>query len=77
MLAYTATHALQLGGLQLERDVRAIVGFLTSSTDTPVRDKFARVFQMCTVLSIDSVSTQLPVSTALATFRALLTALPA
>ena len=47
--------ALQLGAMQLERDVRATVAFLTTATDLAVRDKFARLTQVCTVLSVEEV----------------------
>lgn len=36
----------QLGGLQLERDVRLLVSVLGEATGRPVRDKFARLAQV-------------------------------
>jgi hypothetical protein len=46
---------LQLGAMQLERDVRAITAFLTSRTDAAIRDKFTRLSQICTVLAVEEV----------------------
>ena len=46
---------LQLGGLQLDRDLRSLLGYLSSLTPWPVRDKFARLTQMATILSLDQV----------------------
>ncbi|GBF96968.1 hypothetical protein Rsub_09048 [Raphidocelis subcapitata] len=45
----------QLGGLQLDRDVRALVAATGAMTARTVRDKFARLTQMATVLSLESV----------------------
>ena len=46
----------QLGGLQLERDVRLLVSVLGEATGRPVRDKFARLAQMGTLLGLESVA---------------------
>jgi hypothetical protein len=46
----------QLGGLQLERDVRALVAACAPLSSRTVRDKFARLSQMATALSVESVS---------------------
>ncbi|KAH7864573.1 hypothetical protein Vadar_031140 [Vaccinium darrowii] len=46
----------QLGGLQLDRDVRAIVSHFLSVTQRTVRDKFARLTQMATILNLEKVS---------------------
>eukprot|EP01018_Ginkgo_biloba_P012353 Gb_28119 [translate_table: standard] len=46
----------QLGGLQLDRDVRTLVGHFSSMTQRTVRDKFARLTQMATILNIEKVS---------------------
>lgn len=43
-----------LGGLQLERDVRALVNHLSEQTARTVRDKFARLTQMATVLNVEA-----------------------
>lgn len=45
----------QLGGLQLDKDVRALVSALSEMTSRTVRDKFARLNQMGIVLSLESV----------------------
>ena len=36
----------QLGGLQLDRDVRALVAYAGELTQRPVRDKFAELTQV-------------------------------
>ncbi|KAI4378391.1 hypothetical protein MLD38_015876 [Melastoma candidum] len=46
----------QLGGLQLDRDVRALVSHFSSMTQRTVRDKFARITQMATILNLEKVS---------------------
>ncbi|KAF3620654.1 Conserved oligomeric Golgi complex subunit 4 [Capsicum annuum] len=46
----------QIGGLQLDRDVRAIVSYFSSMTQRTVRDKFARLTQMATILNLEKVS---------------------
>ena len=43
----------QLGGLQLERDVRMLTGALGEVTQRTVRDKFARLAQMALLLSVE------------------------
>lgn len=43
----------QLGGLQLDRDVRLLVSALSDITQRTVRDKFARLTQMATVLGLE------------------------
>uniref|UniRef100_A0A7S3RBF0 Conserved oligomeric Golgi complex subunit 4 n=1 Tax=Dunaliella tertiolecta TaxID=3047 RepID=A0A7S3RBF0_DUNTE len=45
----------QLGGLQLDRDIRALVGHLSELTSRTVRDKFARLNQMALVLGLETV----------------------
>ena len=45
----------QLGGLQLDRNVRALVATLSEVTQRTVRDKFAKLSQMSTILSLESV----------------------
>ena len=44
----------QLGGLQLERDVRMLTGALGEVTQRTVRDKFSRLAQMATLLSVEA-----------------------
>ena len=46
----------QLGGLQLDRDVRVLTNTLSDITQQAVRDYFARLSQMATILSLESVS---------------------
>lgn len=45
----------QLGGLQLDRDMRTLVNQLSELTSRTVRDKFARLTQIATVLNLESV----------------------
>lgn len=45
----------RLGGIQLERDLRTILTYITSLTSWTVRDKFARIQQMALVLSVENV----------------------
>jgi hypothetical protein len=47
---------LQLGGLQFDKELRALVGYLSSVTTWTVRDKFARLTQMATILNLEKVS---------------------
>ncbi|KAG4142288.1 hypothetical protein ERO13_D06G121400v2 [Gossypium hirsutum] len=46
----------QLGGLQLDRDTRALVSHFSGMTQKTVRDKFARLTQMATILNLEKVS---------------------
>ncbi|KAB2041058.1 hypothetical protein ES319_D02G123200v1 [Gossypium barbadense] len=46
----------QLGGLQLDRDTRALVSHFSGMTQRTVRDKFARLTQMVTILNLEKVS---------------------
>lgn len=46
----------QLGGLQLDRDARTLVGHFSNMTQRTVRDKFARLTQMATILNLEKVS---------------------
>eukprot|EP00049_Salpingoeca_infusionum_P015082 m.289115 g.289115 ORF g.289115 m.289115 type:complete len:745 (-) comp15807_c0_seq1:1516-3750(-) len=43
----------QLGALQLERDVASLSAFISRASDCAVRDKFQRLNQICTLLSLD------------------------
>lgn len=45
----------QVGGLQLDRDVRALVVYAGDLTQCPVRDKFAELTQKATLLSLEVV----------------------
>jgi len=44
----------QLGGLLLEKDVRNIVSYTANLSQRTVRDKFARLSQMATLLNLES-----------------------
>ncbi|XP_068651260.1 conserved oligomeric Golgi complex subunit 4-like isoform X2 [Aristolochia californica] len=46
----------QLGGLQLDRDARALVSHFSGMATRTVRDKFARLTQMATILNLEKVS---------------------
>lgn len=46
----------QLGGLQLDRDVRTLVATVSDMTQRTVRDKFGKLNQMATILSLESVA---------------------
>ncbi|CAM8941950.1 unnamed protein product [Rhodiola kirilowii] len=46
----------QLGGLQLDRDARTLVSHFSGMTQRTVRDKFARLTQMATILNLEKVS---------------------
>eukprot|EP00096_Caligus_rogercresseyi_P000511 TRINITY_DN10984_c0_g1_i1.p1 TRINITY_DN10984_c0_g1~~TRINITY_DN10984_c0_g1_i1.p1 ORF type:complete len:746 (-),score=240.52 TRINITY_DN10984_c0_g1_i1:1-2100(-) len=46
----------RLGGLQFDREVRSLVSFLTSVTTWTIRDKFARLNQIATILNIEELS---------------------
>ena len=46
----------QLGGLQFDKELRALVGYLTNITEWTVRDKFARLTQIATILNLEKVS---------------------
>lgn len=49
----------QLGGVQLDKDLRVLTGYLSSHTSWPVRDKFARLMQISTLLTLETVSSAL------------------
>uniref|UniRef100_A0A8C4QWS1 Conserved oligomeric Golgi complex subunit 4 n=1 Tax=Eptatretus burgeri TaxID=7764 RepID=A0A8C4QWS1_EPTBU len=46
----------RLGGLQFDKDLRALVAYLTSVSSWSVRDKFARLSQIGTILNLERVS---------------------
>ncbi len=46
----------QLGGLQLDRDLRLMLSTLADLTQKPVRDKFSRLTQTATLLSLEGLS---------------------
>ena len=47
--------AFQLGGLQFDKELRTLVGYLTAITQWTIRDKFARLTQIATVLNLEKV----------------------
>ena len=54
-LFLTDPHIFQLGGLQFDKELRVLVGYLTSVTTWTIRDKFARLTQMATILNLEKV----------------------
>lgn len=48
---------VQLGGLQFDKEVRASMTYLTNATSLPIRDKFQRLTQIATLLSLEKVQT--------------------
>eukprot|EP00051_Salpingoeca_urceolata_P034924 m.27301 g.27301 ORF g.27301 m.27301 type:complete len:772 (+) comp8513_c0_seq1:208-2523(+) len=46
----------RLGGLQFDRDLRSLVTSVSEATQWPVRDKFARLSQVSTLLNLESVA---------------------
>ncbi|KAL3280546.1 hypothetical protein HHI36_003778 [Cryptolaemus montrouzieri] len=45
-----------LGGLILDKEVRSLASYITAATSWSVRDKFARLTQIATVLNLEQVS---------------------
>ncbi|XP_065827817.1 conserved oligomeric Golgi complex subunit 4-like [Oscarella lobularis] len=46
----------QLGGLQFDKELRSLVAYLSSVTQWTVRDRFARLTQLATLLNLERVS---------------------
>uniref|UniRef100_A0A3Q2XSI7 Conserved oligomeric Golgi complex subunit 4 n=1 Tax=Hippocampus comes TaxID=109280 RepID=A0A3Q2XSI7_HIPCM len=46
----------RLGGLQFDKELRSLVAYLTTVTTWTIRDKFARLTQMATVLNLERVT---------------------
>lgn len=46
---------LQLGGLQFDKELRSLIAYLTTVTTWTIRDKFARLSQMATILNLERV----------------------
>uniref|UniRef100_A0A1B6DE98 Conserved oligomeric Golgi complex subunit 4 n=2 Tax=Clastoptera arizonana TaxID=38151 RepID=A0A1B6DE98_9HEMI len=46
----------RLGGLALDKEVRSLVSYLSNATSWSVRDKFARLTQIATVLNLERVT---------------------
>ena len=49
----------QLGGLQFDKELRSLVGYLTAVTQWTIRDKFARLTQIATILNLERVREKL------------------
>jgi len=49
----------QLGGLQLDRELRTLTSGMAALTQRSVRDKFARLTQIATILNLESVAEML------------------
>jgi len=47
---------LQLGGLQFDKELRSLIAYLTTVTTWTIRDKFARLSQMATILNLERVT---------------------
>lgn len=45
----------QIGGLQFDKDVRALLSFFTSRTQRTVRDKYARLTQIASILKVSKI----------------------
>lgn len=45
-----------LGGLQFDKELRSLVNYLTSATTWTIRDKFARLSQISTILNLENVN---------------------
>ncbi|XP_063687963.1 conserved oligomeric Golgi complex subunit 4-like isoform X2 [Bolinopsis microptera] len=54
-LALTCSYN-QLGGLLLDKRLRSLVTFLSGITQWSIRDKFARLTQICLILSVERLS---------------------
>ncbi|RWS29980.1 Conserved oligomeric Golgi complex subunit 4-like protein [Leptotrombidium deliense] len=55
-VAISRCHYNKIGGLQLDRELRALIGYITSLTTWSLRDKFNRLRDIALVLSADTVS---------------------
>ena len=53
------TRCFQLGGLQFDKEVRVLMTYLTNATSLAIRDKFQRLTQVATLLSLEKVGRQL------------------
>jgi len=45
----------RIGGLQLDKELRILVGYLTTATTWLVRDKFSRLTQMTILLTLEKI----------------------
>lgn len=48
--------SVQLGGLILDKEIRALTTYLTSATSWSIRDKFTRLIQIATILNMERVT---------------------
>uniref|UniRef100_A0A673UVM1 Conserved oligomeric Golgi complex subunit 4 n=1 Tax=Suricata suricatta TaxID=37032 RepID=A0A673UVM1_SURSU len=46
----------RLGGLQFDKELRSLIAYLTTVTTWTIRDKFARLSQMATILNLERVT---------------------
>nr|CAH7757940.1 unnamed protein product [Callosobruchus chinensis] len=46
----------RLGGLVLDKEVRSLAGYITATTSWSVRDKFARLTQIATILNLEQLN---------------------
>ncbi|XP_043937253.1 conserved oligomeric Golgi complex subunit 4 isoform X2 [Protopterus annectens] len=46
----------RLGGLQFDKELRSLIAYLTTLTTWTIRDKFARLSQMATILNLERVT---------------------
>lgn len=46
----------QLGAFLLDREIRGVINYLTSSTSRPIRDKFSKLKQIVLLLNLESVA---------------------
>ncbi|OCT84665.1 conserved oligomeric Golgi complex subunit 4 [Xenopus laevis] len=46
----------RLGGLQFDKELRSLIAYLTTVTTWTIRDKFARLTQMATILNLERVT---------------------
>ncbi|XP_077787908.1 conserved oligomeric Golgi complex subunit 4 isoform X1 [Podarcis muralis] len=46
----------RLGGLQFDKELRSLIAYLTTVTTWTIRDKFARLSQMATILNLERVA---------------------
>jgi hypothetical protein len=44
----------ELGALKFDKDLRALIGFLTTQSSLPIRDRFTRLQQISYVLNLDA-----------------------
>lgn len=55
MSSLSLIFSFQLGGLQFDKELRSLVAYLTTVTTWTIRDKFARLTQMATILNLERV----------------------